>query len=138
MALRTLARTDANAKELLKRLQMVIADMIQGTGINDSEIGKTKHEGAAIEGYLGGRLEGCIARNIDASNRLVACEINGVAVILCCIGHIGQYENQVLGLNEGKIRAARKELEMEIKYDSQVLADMENASQSYCLQPILA
>lgn len=130
MALRTLARTDANAKELLKRLQMVIADMIQGTGINDSEIGKTKHEGAAIEGYLGGRLEGCIARNIDASNRLVACEINGVAVILCCIGHIGQYENQVLGLNEGKIRAARKELEMEIKYDSQVLADMENASQN--------
>lgn len=125
--LQMLADKDPNAKELFFRLSAVLADIIKMPDINDSLIGKTEHHDRAEEGYLGGRLEGCIARNIDASNRLVACEINGVAVILCCIGHIGQYENLVIGLNEEKIRAARQELEIEIKYDSQVLADMEDS-----------
>lgn len=112
--LQMLADKDPNAKELFFRLSAVLADIIKMPDINDSLIGKTEHHDRAEEGYLGGRLEGCIARNIDASNRLVACEINGVAVILCCIGHIGQYENLVIGLNEEKSVLQGKNLRLRL------------------------
>ena len=119
-----LADKDTKAYELLFRLSAVLADMIQKPGINDSEIGKTVHYPNVEEGYLGGELKGCIARNLDASNRLVACEINGVAVILSCLVH---YNNPIL--NPDELSDLRYDLVERIKVKPEILSDMESASQ---------
>ena len=91
---------------------------------NSDEIGKTVHYPNVEEGYLGGELKGCIARNLDASNRLVACEINGVAVILSCLVH---YNNPIL--NPDELSDLRYDLVERIKVKPEILSDMESASQ---------
>lgn len=62
-ALNDMAKIDDNAKKLLKRLSVILADMMQKPGINDSELGKVEHYPGVEKGYLGGKLSGCIVRN---------------------------------------------------------------------------
>lgn len=125
-ALNSLTRSkDEKAIELLTRLSFTLIDMMQYPGINDSNFGKVKHCPGVPVGYLGGQLSGCIARNIDKSNRLIACEINGTAVILSFMGHYG---NPILGLDEDLIRKERAELIKDIELDSGILSNLEKNS----------
>ena len=123
-ALRRLSQcSDACAGELLTRMSFIVADMMQKQGINDSELGKIEHYPGVEKGYLGGNLSGCIVRNIDSANRLVACEINGVSVILSCMGH---YNDPML--HPKPLKAVMDDLIELAKEKPQILCDLEESS----------
>lgn len=123
LALKDMAKIDNNAKKLFKRLSLIVADMMQKPGINDSELGKVEHHQGAEKGYLGGELSGCIARNIDSANRIVACEINGTAVILSCMGHYNDPMLHKIALNDIKNDLIRR-----VKESPQILSDLEEGN----------
>ena len=127
-ALNDMAKIDDNAKKLLKRLSVILVDMMQKPGINDSELGKVEHYPGVEKGYLGGKLSGCIVRNIDTANRIVACEINGTAVILSCMGH---YNDPML--HPTSLNAVQGDLIEVVKENPQVLSDLEESS-SYIIE----